>query len=98
MHTKEERAIISQRASGRAPWNKGKEYTEEEKQRMREYNSNRGKKFSEIHKPVKCIETQQVFPSIVKATEWAGLKSRAGISACCNGHALSAGGYHWEFV
>lgn len=51
-----------------------------------------------IPKAVKCVETQQVFSSIVKATEWAGLKSRAGISACCNGHALSAGGYHWEFV
>ena len=65
---------------------------------MREYNSNKGKKFFEIHKPVKCIETQQVFPSIVKAAEWAGLKSRSTISACCNGHTLSAGGYHWEFV
>ena len=98
MHTKEARAIMFQRASGGTPWNKGEEYTEEEKQRMREYNSNRGKKFSEIPRAVKCVETQQVFPSIVKAAEWAGLKSRAGISACCNGHALSAGGYHWEFV
>ena len=59
---------------------------------MREYNSNKGKKFFEIPKPVKCTETQQVFHSIAKAAEWAGLKSRASISACCNGHALSAGG------
>ena len=65
---------------------------------MKEYNSNKGKKFSEIPKPVKCTETQQVFPSIAKVAEWAGLKSCANISACCNGHALSVGGYHWEFV
>ena len=47
-------------------------------------------------KKVICLETGQVFDSVRKACEWAGIKG--GIVECCKGKGKTAGGYHWEYV
>lgn len=46
-------------------------------------------------KPVKCLETGEVFESIAAAT----LKyPKSSISACLRGKQLTAGGFHWEYI
>lgn len=50
------------------------------------------------YKPVRCIETGIVYPSIKAAGEAVGIEP-TGISACLNGRGrVSAGGYHWEYA
>lgn len=56
-----------------------------------------------MSKKVKCIETGQIFNSRQEASEWCGLASSTGISACINGKKKSAGKHpitkeplHWE--
>ena len=41
-----------------------------------------------------CVETGHVFDSLKEAAKWAGI-AYPGISKCCSGEQLSAGGYHW---
>lgn len=48
-------------------------------------------------KPVRCIETGQVYESIHKVQEKIGI-SEANISACCKGKRKTAGGYTWEYL
>lgn len=47
-------------------------------------------------KPVKCIETKIVFPSIKEAERLTGI-SDSGIQAVCKGKRKTAGGYRWEY-
>lgn len=68
----------------------GKSFTEEHKQKLIEN--------SGIAKPVKCIETGEIFSSALQASKKVGLKSSAGISKCCSGERRTAGKLHWEFV
>ena len=53
----------------------------------------RGRKISRT--PIKCVETGEVFKSMVQAAEWAGIH-RYGINCCVLGKQKTAGGYHWE--
>ena len=48
-------------------------------------------------KPVRCIETNAVYPSIKAASEETGI-IRVSISNVCRGKTKTAGGYHWRFV
>lgn len=48
-------------------------------------------------KKVKCIETGEVFSSILAAAKATGQKTSSHIGECCSGKRRSAGGYHWEF-
>lgn len=48
-------------------------------------------------KPVRCLETNQIFESASAAAKAMGI-SRSSISFCCEGKANIGGGYHWEFV
>lgn len=68
-----------------------------------------GKKFSPEHrqkliensawaKPVKCIETGELFSSALQASKAVGLKTSSNISKVCNGQRKTAGGFHWMFV
>ena len=68
----------------------GKSFTEEHKQKLVEN--------SGIAKPVRCIETGEIFSSALQASKKVGLKSSAGISKCCSGERRTAGKLHWEFV
>lgn len=89
----------------------GKTHTDNTKQKMREaklgkpssrqnyhHSEETRKKISEIqYKPVICVETQEVFPSIKHAAEATKIQ-RSGIGNCCNHKQNTSGGYHWEFV
>ena len=45
-------------------------------------------------KPIRCIETEQPFPSITDAKKWLG-KGDIGYALRTGG---TAGGYHWEYI
>ena len=53
-----------------------------------------GKKSS---KPVRCVETGIIYPSVCEANHQTKI-SLSHISLCCNGKRQIAGGFHWEFV
>lgn len=55
------------------------------------------KKPTSTAKPVICVETGQIFPSI-KATADAFKFTPQSISAVLNGKGMTAGGYHFEYV
>lgn len=48
-------------------------------------------------KRVMCVETQEVFESVTKASEWSDAPT-TNISAVCKGKRRTAKGYHWEYV
>ena len=50
-----------------------------------------------IKTPIRCVETGEVFKSMVQAAEWAGIH-RYGINCVLLGRQKTAGGYHWERV
>lgn len=57
-------------------------------------------------KPVRCVETQQIFPSSTQAANWlikeGKIKSqkygRNKIPEVCRGQRKTVGSYHWEYV
>ncbi len=48
-------------------------------------------------KPVRCVETRTVFPTIAEAAKAVGTNSRT-ISSALNGQSFTAAGFHWEFA
>lgn len=66
--------------------------TRSEQNLNREYPKN--KKGS---KPVRCIETGVVYPSVKEVERQLGF-ANGYISNCCRGKYKSAYGYHWEYV
>lgn len=53
-----------------------------------------------VHKPVRCIETNKVYPNMCIASKHTGV-ARSSINEIClhsNPHRKTAGGYHWEFI
>ena len=48
-------------------------------------------------KPVRCVETGEIFRSSKLAQEWLGIGG-CGVNQCINGHRKACGGYHWEVV
>ena len=48
-------------------------------------------------KPVRCVETQVIYDSQLKASEQTGIE-KGSIGKCCRCERKTAGGYHWEFV
>lgn len=48
-------------------------------------------------KPVRCIETNIIYPSSKEVQRKLGF-AQGNISNCCNGKIKSAYGYHWEYV
>lgn len=54
--------------------------------------------FTPDRKPVLCVETGIIYPSIYQAAVMTGL-SKQKISYCCRGvRYKTTGGYHWKFV
>ena len=47
-------------------------------------------------KPIICIETNIIYPSIIDAERQTGI-SDSGIQAVCKKQRKTAGGYHWEY-
>lgn len=46
-------------------------------------------------KPVLCVETGVIYPSVKDAEEAIG---RQGITHCISGRQKSCGGYHWKYA
>ena len=51
-----------------------------------------------VAKPVRCIETGEVFQSACEAERRMNQRSNGHILAVCNGKEKTSAGYHWEFV
>lgn len=45
--------------------------------------------------PVKCLETGEIFPSLMEAERKTGAKN---IFWCCKGKRNTSGGFHWEYA
>ena len=63
-------------------------------QRTKEHNRNN--QLSQHRKPVKCIETQEIYESLSEAERQTGILSET-ISRCCRGKQKTASNFHWEF-
>lgn len=48
-------------------------------------------------KPVLCVETKVVYPSMSECSRQTGF-SQGHISSCCRGKLKTAYGYHWQYV
>ena len=48
-------------------------------------------------RPVRCVETNEIFESITEAAKWAGV-TFSTLSIAVDKNNRTAGGYHWEFV
>ena len=48
-------------------------------------------------KPVRCVETGEVYPGIIYASRATGA-CNTNIKKCIRGERHTAGGYHWEFA
>lgn len=72
---------------------KGRKLTEETKQKMSISKKN-AEYIIKSRKPVKCIETGQIWESIEDAEKETGLQ----VSRCCRGLYLNTGNLHFEFV
>lgn len=64
---------------------------EERRREMGEAEKKRGKK----SRRVRCVNTGEVFPSVLAASLAKGVRAN-GISRVINGHMKSTGGYYWE--
>ena len=71
-----------------------------------EYNKNYGTRNARISKaqtnnnlsqPVKCIETNVIYPSIMEAQRQTGIFNTA-IGKVCKGERQTAGHYHWVYI
>jgi hypothetical protein len=49
-------------------------------------------------KPVRCLETGEVFSSATEAARLLEGVSQSHISSCCRGKRKTSGGLHWEFA
>lgn len=50
-------------------------------------------------KPVKCIETGEIFLSASQASKaMTGGTNASGVARCCRGERKTAHGYHWEYI
>lgn len=89
-HSEESKQLMSERKKGQ----KLPPFTEEHIRKLKDNHSGGTDK-----KPVRCIETGEIFESINAAAK-AVNKSKLVISKCCRKfeHYLTAGGYHWEFL
>ena len=84
---------------------KGKVVSEETRKKMSE--ARKGKKPSQetidkfrkrMQKRVKCVETGEIFNSILEATAFYGLKSHRSICAAVQNHNVTARKKHWEYI
>ena len=51
---------------------------------------------SAVKRPVRCLETDEIFESVTAAAKWAGV-ARGTIRAACRKNTRTGGGYHWKY-
>ena len=85
----EAKAKLSKANKGNPAWNKGKKNTctEQQVRKIKEANS----------KPVVCVETSVVYPSVMDASKSVGV-SAAAVVNCLKGKTNKSGGYHWRYA
>ena len=60
-------------------------------------NMNYGTRKKRVSKKVMCVETGEMYESLIEASSKYGIE-RSGISKCCTGKRKTAGNYHWKFA
>ena len=90
-HSEDAKRRMSEGHMGLPTWNKGRKWTEEEKDVMRKAQS--------TVKKVLCVETGEIYYGTRNASEKTGI-NRGSIKDCCNKrkHRKTAGGFHWEYI
>lgn len=85
--------------------NKGKKVSEETKLKMSQAakgkivsQTTREKMRKRMQKEVMCIETGEVFESVLQATAYYGFKSHRSICAAAQNPNKTARGFHWRYV
>lgn len=95
-HTEEAKRKISEAMQGEKHPLYGKHHSEQTKKKISEAHKGKYKgSKSPNAKKIICVETGQIFGSIVEAKEWLG---KGDINMCLRGKCHTAGGYHWEYV
>ena len=51
----------------------------------------------DLSKPIMCVETGIIYPSIAEASRQTNL-DKGNIGSTCRGKAKSCGGFHWKFI
>lgn len=85
--------------------NKGRKVSEETRKKMSEARkrvvvseATREKCRKRMQKKVRCVETGEVFNSVLDATAHYGFKSHRSICAAAQNPCVRAGGKHWEYI
>lgn len=61
------------------------------------YNCNYGNRNKKLSKPIQCIETGIIYPSILQAGKQTGI-NHYHIGDVARGKRHTAGGYHWRYI
>lgn len=90
-HTKEAKIKMSEGHKGKTTWNKGRKWSNKEKEKMMLAQKN--------IKPIICIETNIIYYGSRDVERKTGI-NRSSIKDCCNKrkNCKTAGGYHWKYV
>ena len=77
----------------------GKKHTEQTRKKMSEYAKKRNltRGGNPRARKVQCINTGEIFDSVIEAAEKYGL-SRTGVNNCCTGYRNSCYGYKWRYL
>ena len=95
--TREEHIKIDSRCKRISKAMKGKKLSEECKRKLSEARKGKFINRKDQSKPVLCVETGEVFGSIMDAQRATGIY-HSHISHACDGRLKTSGGYHWKFV
>jgi len=91
--SEEQKKVLSQKRMGKEPWIKGKKMTEEQRKKISEAKKGH---VSEKRKPVICLETGEIFPSVEHAEKDPRFY-KGGIRKVLRGMRKSIRGFHFEF-
>ena len=61
------------------------------------YNCNYGNRNQKLSRPIQCIETKVIYPSILEAGKQTGI-NHTHLGDVARGKRKTAGGYHWKFI
>jgi group I intron endonuclease len=90
-----EKALQTAFKKGSQPWNVGKTYSAEYRERLRQ--AHLGKPNLVNRKSVQCVETGVVYESLAEAEKWI-VGNRQNIRLSCNNPEKTSGGYHWRWA
>lgn len=92
-----EKHLESSRRGGKTTVERRSGFLSEKYRSSAKYHEDRVKSGKKKSKPVRCLETGEVFPS-AKEAGVAMKRNYSNIAACCRGIREKCAGLHWEFV